>query len=104
MGLSRYGPWELVRELALILLALVFCLPFYVLVIMSLETTDQTCKDPLSVPRPLRPGNYSEAWHTGGQAGLGTAMKSSLVITVSSVVVLIVLGSLCAYTIARHTG
>ena len=102
MGLTRYGLWQLIRELALILLALVFCLPFYALVVMSLETTDQTFKDPLSFPRPFRPANYSEAWHTGGQAGLGTAMKSSLIITVSSVVVLIVLGSLCAYTIARR--
>ena len=35
----RYGPMVLLREVALILLALVFCLPFYVLVTMSLETS-----------------------------------------------------------------
>lgn len=102
MGLSRYGPMTLLRELALILVALVFCLPFSVLVVMSLETQKQTFQDPLSAPRPLHLSNYSEAWRTGGKAGLGTAMKSSLIITVSSVVVLIVLGSLCAYTIARR--
>ena len=37
-------------------------------------------------------------------AGLGPALESSLIITVSSVVALIVLGSLCAYTIARRIG
>ena len=39
-----------------------------------------------------------------GSAGSATRSQSSLIITVSSVVGLIVLGSLCAYTIARRTG
>ena len=77
MGLSRYGPGTLVRELALILLALVFCLPFYVLVIMSLETTDaDVTRTPLSVPAAAsvrvtsrRPGTRA------GRAGLGTAIE-----------------------------
>jgi raffinose/stachyose/melibiose transport system permease protein len=102
MGLSRYGPKVLLRELTLVLVAVVFCLPFYVLVTMSLQTREQTFQDPLSLPRPPHVSNYSDAWTTGGEAGLGTAMKSSLIITVSSVAALIVLGSLCAYTLARR--
>src|SRR3954468_4129260 len=102
MGLSRYGPKVLLRELTLILVALVFCLPFYVLVTMSLQTNEQTFQDPLSLPRPLHVSNYSEAWHTGGEAGLGTARKSIVIITVSSVAALIGLGSLGAYTLARR--
>ena len=99
----RYGPRVLLRELVLIAIAIVFCLPFYVLVAMSLETTEQTYTTPLSFPASPQWGNFSTAWNTGGQAGLSDAMKSSLIITVSSVAALIVLGSLCAYTIARRS-
>ena len=104
MGLSRYTRRTFARELALILVAIVYCLPFYLLVAIALETTAQTYKTPLSFPRPPQFGNFSEAWRTGGQGGLSHALVSSLIITLSSVVGLIVLGSLCAYTIARRCG
>ncbi len=104
MGLSRYTRGTLLRELALILVAAVYCLPFYLLIAIALETTAQTYKTPLSFPFPPHFGNFSEAWSTGGQGGLSHALQSSLIITLSSVVSLIVLGSLCAYTIARRTG
>jgi raffinose/stachyose/melibiose transport system permease protein len=104
VGLDRYTRRTLFRELALILVAAVFCLPFYLLIALALETTEQTYKTPLAVPWPPRFRNFSEAWGTGGRGGLGHALESSLIITVSSVVILIVLGSLCAYAIARRTG
>jgi len=104
VGLSRYTRGTLVRELALVLLAVVYCLPFYLLLSIALETTAQTYKTPLSFPLPPHPGNFSQAWSTGGQGGLGHALVSSLIITASSVVGLIALGSLCAYTIARRAG
>ncbi len=104
MALARYTRGTLVRELVLILVGAVYCLPFYLLVAIALESTTQTFKTPLSFPWPPHFGNFSEAWSTGGQAGLGRALASSLVITFSSVAALIVIGSLCAYTIARRTG
>jgi raffinose/stachyose/melibiose transport system permease protein len=104
VGLARYSRGTLLRELALIVVAAVYCLPFFLLVALALETTAQTYKTPLSFPRPPHWGNFSEAWNTGGQGGLSHALQSSLIITLSSVVSLIVLGSLCAYTIARRTG
>jgi raffinose/stachyose/melibiose transport system permease protein len=92
----------LVREVALLIAAAVFCGPFYLFIAIALETTAQATKTPLSFPWPPHWGNLSEAWATGGQAGLGSAMQSSLIITVSSVVGLILLGSLCAYVLARR--
>jgi raffinose/stachyose/melibiose transport system permease protein len=94
----------LLRELALILVAIVFCLPFYLLIAVALETTAQTYKTPLSFPSPPHFANFADAWSTGGEGGLGRALASSAIITVSSVIALIVLGSLCAYTIARRKG
>jgi raffinose/stachyose/melibiose transport system permease protein len=102
VGFARYTRATLLREFGLILLALFFCLPFYVLIAIALETTAQTYRTPLSFPWPPQWGNFSQAWNTGGQGGLGNAFESSLIITVSSVVALIVLGSLCAYAIARR--
>jgi raffinose/stachyose/melibiose transport system permease protein len=101
---SRYKRSTLLRELALILVAVVFCLPFYMLIAIALETTSQTYKTPLSFPWPPHFGNLPDAWSTGGDGGLGRALESSAIITGSSVVALIVLGSLCAYTIARRKG
>jgi raffinose/stachyose/melibiose transport system permease protein len=101
---SRYTRRTLLRELALILVAVVFCLPFYMLIAIALETTSQTYTAPLSFPRPPRFGNFTDAWSTGGDSGLGHALASSMIITVSSVAALLALGSLCAYTIARRKG
>lgn len=102
MGWTPYTRWSLVREVALLIAAAVFCGPFYLFIAIALETTAQATKTPLSFPWPPHWGNLSEAWATGGQAGLGSAMQSSLIITVSSVVGLILLGSLCAYVLARR--
>jgi raffinose/stachyose/melibiose transport system permease protein len=104
VGLARYTRRTLLGELALVLVAAVYCLPLYLLVALALEPTEQTYRAPLSFPRPPRWGNFSEAWSTGGQGGLREGLQSSLIITVSSVAALIVLGSLCAYTIARRAG
>src|SRR4051794_35894777 len=97
MALNRYSRRTLLRELALILGAVAFCVPFYLLVAIALDTTAETYKTPLSFPPSPQWGNFSEAWSTGGRSGLGNAFVSSLVITVSSVAGLIVLGSLGAY-------
>jgi raffinose/stachyose/melibiose transport system permease protein len=100
----RYTRRTLLREIALIVAALVFCLPFYLLLAVSLQSTEQALERPLSFPTSPHFGNFSEAWSSGGQNGLGHALVSSTVITVSSVAGLIVLGSLGAYAIARHKG
>jgi raffinose/stachyose/melibiose transport system permease protein len=101
---SRYKRSTLLRELVLILVAVVFCLPFYMLIAIALETTSQSYKTPLSFPWPPHFGNFPDAWNSGGDRGLGRALESSAIITLSSVVALIALGSLCAYTIARRKG
>jgi raffinose/stachyose/melibiose transport system permease protein len=102
MGIFRYTSRSLGREIAFILFAVIFFVPAYVLTTLSLKTQSQTYLEPLAFPRTPRWSNYSEAWQQGGSAGLGNAMTTSLIITIGSVVCLIVLGSLCAYAIARR--
>ena len=69
MGAGRYTRGTLLRELALIAAAAFYCLPFFMLVAIALETTEQAYKSPLSLHWPPHWGNFSEAWNTGGQAG-----------------------------------
>ena len=48
MGAARYTRGTLLRELALIAAAAFYCLPFFMLVAIALETTEQAYKSPLS--------------------------------------------------------
>jgi raffinose/stachyose/melibiose transport system permease protein len=100
----RYTRRTLAGELVLLLVAAVFCVPLYALFAVALDTVRQAYTDPLSFPVPPLWKNYSQAWGTSGQGGLAHPMLSSLVITVSTVVLVILVSSLCAYAIARRRG
>jgi raffinose/stachyose/melibiose transport system permease protein len=104
MGLFRYTSRTFSRELLLILIAAVWWVPFYFLVIVSLKPSSELITHPFSFPQHLEFGNYSSAW--AGVAGqtLGSALVSSLIITVGCVIALIAIGSVCAYAIARREG
>jgi raffinose/stachyose/melibiose transport system permease protein len=104
MGARRYTRRSLVRELLLVAVAVVFCLPFYLLVSISLQTTAQSYATPMSFPLPPHLGNFSTAWGTSGQGGLGHPLEASLIITVLSVAGVILFGSLAAFAIARRGG
>jgi len=69
---------------------------------MAFKSTPQSIADPLGLPNPVETGNLGDAWETGGLTSLDQALVSSLIITIGSVVCLIVIGSLCAYAIARR--
>ena len=95
------------RELALVVTRRGALLPAVVGLLVgaiALDTTAETYKTPLSFPWPPQFGNFSTAWNTGGQGALAPGLATSLIITCSSVVAVIVLGSLCAYTLARRRG
>jgi len=102
MTLSRYTRRTLARELVLLLVAAVFCVPLYLLIAVSLKSFSDAYAAPLSFPWHAHWGNYSQAWRTGGRGGLAHGLQSSLVITISSVVSLVAIGSFCAYVIARR--
>lgn len=100
---ARYTWTAFSRELSFLILAVVFCLPFYLLVSIALKPNDQLLTtSPLSFPSHPSFGNFSTAWKGQAGIGLGSAMVSSLIITICTVLLLVVLGSLCAYAIARR--
>lgn len=96
----RYGWRTFVVEVLLIAFAAVFLFPLYVLVVQALKTPAEVAASPLGLPPRLYLGNFEEAWIT---ARLGPALLNSAVITGSSVLALVVLGSLGAYVLARRS-
>ncbi|MBX5443456.1 MAG: carbohydrate ABC transporter permease [Solirubrobacteraceae bacterium] len=101
MTLFRYTRWSLAREIAFVAGALVFCIPLYLLAVISLKGPNEALVSPLSLPDDLQFDNYRQAAESQPVPMLD-AMVNSAVITAVTVVLLIVFGSLCAYAIARH--
>lgn len=97
----RYTWHTFSRELVLLMLALVWLVPFYLLLLVSVKPTDEIFTPITRLPSRIALGNYAEAWSAGG---LGGALVNSIVITVGTVMLLIASGSLAAYTIARRPG
>lgn len=94
----KYRPRTFVLEIVMIATAVAFLFPVYALVTLAFKDPSQIATRPLSVPSPPSFGNFGDAWQS---AGLGSALLSSTLITVVSVVLLIALGSLAAYFLAR---
>ena len=99
--MRRYTRRTFLREVLLILVAIIWMIPFYFLVIVSLKPDLEALTTPLTFPQDVNLGNFSTAWR---DASLGRSLVNSLVITGGSVLALIGLGSICAYTIARRPG
>jgi raffinose/stachyose/melibiose transport system permease protein len=105
MGLFRYTTKTFARELVLLALAALWCIPFYFLVIISLKPDNELyTKSSGDLPTTLAWGNYSTAWKGSSAVSLGEALRSSLIITAGSVVALVLIGSITAYAVARHRG
>jgi raffinose/stachyose/melibiose transport system permease protein len=104
VGLFRYTWKTFSRELTLIAVAFVFFIPMYLLVTLSVKSYNEIYLDPLKFPTSIVTENYKEAWKGSANVSLARALLNSTIITVGSVIGLVVLGSLCAYTLARRPG
>lgn len=100
--LNRYSRATLVRELCLVLVAMIWWVPFYVLLTVMLKPGSEATKAPFSPPAGLELSNFSKAWQGTGGVGLGAAALNSMIITAGSVLVLLALGSISGYVIARQ--
>jgi multiple sugar transport system permease protein/raffinose/stachyose/melibiose transport system permease protein len=66
---------------------------------MSLRTTDEIFRNHYGLPIPPRWGNYARAWTEFGYA---TYFRNSAIVTVVSVILVTVLGSMAAFAFARR--
>lgn len=95
---DRYSVKTFGLELLVLILAVLFCLPLYFVVSTSMKPREEIFTSALLFPSDPAWSNFSEVW----KSGLGTAFISSAVITLGSVACLVMLGSLCAYVLARR--
>jgi raffinose/stachyose/melibiose transport system permease protein len=92
-------PRTLLLELVMVAVAVLFLFPVYALITLSLKDPQQIANHPLSLPSPPTMSNFGKAW---SDASLGSALLSSTLITVVSLLLLIALGSFAAYFLARQ--
>jgi raffinose/stachyose/melibiose transport system permease protein len=103
--MTRYTWRTFAWEIWMLLLGLAFCLPFYLLVAISLKPSAELfTTSPLAFPSAPRWDNFAVAWNAQAGGGFGPALVSSMVITVGSVLILVFIGSMCAYVLARRPG
>lgn len=102
MSRLKYRKRTCAREALMLLAAALWWVPFYLVVALSLQDNQAVTERSLALPiTHPELDNFKEAW-SGAGANLGRGLLSSVIITLSSVFVVVVLGSLAAYTIARH--
>lgn len=105
MNQLRYTPRTLVREFSMVVIGLVWLIPFFLLINISLKPGGiEVYQSPFQPASHPTLSNYSTAWQGSPLGSLGHGFVSSAIITFSSVLLLIAIGSLTAYTIARRGG
>lgn len=96
---GKYTKKTLAAEVFMILFASIFIIPIYYLVVSTFKGQQEIMESPLSLPTSLTFKNYGRAlenmdfWRNFG---------NSLLITVVSVIIIVIFGSMAAYSICRH--
>lgn len=100
----RYTKFTAMREIGFWGLALVFLLPFYFLIITALKSDEEVFTTSTAAPpSSLDFSNFTEVLSARGNSNVLWGLFNSVVITAGSIVVLVLLGSLTGYVIARST-
>jgi N-acetylglucosamine transport system permease protein len=87
-----------VSHFVLILWAVVVVVPLLWTFMTSFKTTREIFASPLSLPSALNLQNYTNAWTT---AGIGNYFFNTVIVVGSALVLVMVLGAMCAYVLAR---
>jgi N-acetylglucosamine transport system permease protein len=87
-------------HIALILWSLLVILPLVWTLLSSFKSTQEVLGNPLSLPGKLRFGNYATAWTT---AGIGRYFVNTVIVVGSALVLVMILGAMCAYVLARFS-
>jgi raffinose/stachyose/melibiose transport system permease protein len=93
----RFGTWT--TELVMILVALLFLVPFYFLFVNSVKSFGDLLTDSAAWPQNFVWSNYARAWSI---TRFPEALWNSLVVTVVSNLLLVLISSMAAYRMVRH--
>jgi len=96
---QRYNARLLAMEIAAVLLALLFLVPFYFVVINSLKSFGDLMRNAAGWPEAFRWDNYARVWEI---MKFPRAFMNSLLITVLSNAGLVIISAMAAYRILRR--
>lgn len=102
---AKYTVGTLIREICLVMVGLVILIPLYILVVMSFKTAPEALTtSPMALPTQPTLENFVTALSGEGSRNILLGMLNSFVITAGTVALLIAIGAIAAYTIARRPG
>lgn len=88
-----------VSHTMLSLWALLVLIPLAWTLMSSFKTTSEIFASPFSLPADWKFENYINAWET---AGIGKSFFNTVIVVGFSLVIVMVLGAMCAYVLARY--
>lgn len=88
-----------VSHTMLSLWALMVLIPLLWTVLSSFKTTKEILASPFSLPAVWKVENYVNAWNT---AGIGMYFFNTVIVVGFALVIVMVLGAMCAYVLARY--
>jgi ABC-type glycerol-3-phosphate transport system permease component len=87
-----------IAHTALIVWSVIVCAPLLWVLMSSFKTTAQIFQSPFSLPTSWNFDNYVSAWTS---AGIGTYFFNTVFVVASALVIVMILGAMCAYVLAR---
>jgi N-acetylglucosamine transport system permease protein len=87
-----------VSHVVLVIWSIVVLLPLLWALVSSFKTTNEILSSPFTLPKALSFANYVSAWDT---AGIGTSFFNTVIVVGCSLVLVMVLGAMCSYVLAR---
>jgi len=88
-----------VSHTMLALWSLMVLVPLGWTVLSSFKTTKEIFASPFSMPEVWQFQNYINAWNT---AGIGSYFFNTVIVVGSALIIVMVLGAMCAYVLARY--
>ncbi len=87
-----------ITEIIMIIIAIIWFIPIYYLIVTTLKNPQEATIAPLSLPKVIRVDNYIQAWVN---MEFPRAFGNNLFITVTAVILLVFLGSMAGFALAR---
>ena len=87
-----------ITEIFMIALAVIWFVPIYYLIVTTLKTPQEATLSPLGLPKVFHFENYVNAW---SKMQFPRSFGNTLFITVCAVGILVILGSMAGYALAR---
>ncbi len=94
----RRDPSVIFNHIVLILLTAFALAPILILGFNSVKSKNEIGENPLGFPRQIQLKNFSNAWQQGK---FSTTMRNSVIFVLGTVISVLVLGGLAAYSLAR---